>query len=92
MIAAFFGHLNFQASAESEVRLFKLLQERIGDKPADIFLGEYGIFDSFAYNCCIKYKETHPCISLIFVTPYLDDKYQKRHMENRRYDTILYPL
>jgi len=58
-----------------------------------MYLGGYGEFDSFAYDCCKKYKETHPNISLVFVTPYLTTDYQCNHLQYQetRYDSILYP-
>jgi uncharacterized phage-like protein YoqJ len=58
-----------------------------------MYLGGYGGFDDFAYDCCKKYKQTHPGISLVFVTPYLTEAYQKDHLQNqeKRFDYILYP-
>ena len=58
-----------------------------------MYLGDYGEFDGFAYDCCKKFKETHPTVSLVFVTPYLTVQYQKNHLEYQktRYDSIIYP-
>ena len=69
------------------------MEEKVGNQPADMYLGDYGGFDCFAYDCCRKYKEIHPNISLVFVTPYLTADYQEKHLENQqtRYDAILYP-
>ena len=40
-----------------------------------------------------KYKKTHPNVSLIFVTPYIREEYQKAHLgfHNERYDGMVYP-
>jgi len=93
MIVTFCGHGNFQKTEEYERKIIAFLEEKIGDSSADMYLGEYGGFDRFAYDCCKKYKNTHPNISLIFVTPYLSVEYQKNHLEYKqsRYDLILYP-
>ena len=93
MIVAFCGHAQFSKSEKYEKKLLAFLEEKVGDQPADMYLGGYGDFDSFAYDCCKKYKVTHPNISLIFVTPYLTIEYQKNHLDYQmtKYDSILYP-
>lgn len=93
MIITFCGHAQFQKSKEYEQKTFAFLKEKVGDNAADIYLGGYGNFDAFAYDCCKKYKETHPNISLVFVTPYLtidNCRNSLRHQE-AMYDFILYP-
>ena len=69
------------------------MEKKIGDRPADMYLGGYGNFDSLAYGCCKKYQKTHPNVSLVFVTPYLTETYKKNHLEyeKNKYDLILYP-
>ena len=93
MIVTFCGHAHFSKSEEYEQQILAFLEEKVGDQPADMYLGGYGSFDSFAYDCCKKYKETHPIGSLVFVTPYMTIDYQKNHLnyQNARYDSILYP-
>ena len=83
MIITFCGHANFFKSEEYEQKILTFLEEKIGDQPADLYLGGYGDFDSFAYDCCRKYQETHPMVSLVFVTPYLDVEYQKKHLDHQ---------
>lgn len=92
MIVIFCGHAEFVKSAECERKFLGFLQEKIGDLPAEMYLGGYGNFDSFAYDCCKKYKATHPQISLLFVTPYLTDAYQYNRLKilEKRYDAIVY--
>lgn len=93
MIVTFCGHTQFVKTVECEQKILSLLSERIGDMPADIFLGGYGNFDSFAYDCCKKYKESHPNIDLILVTPYVTVEYQRNHLryQEKKYDSILFP-
>ncbi len=93
MIVTFCGHACFPKKEEHERKIIEFLEEKIGDKPAEMYLGGYGGFDAFAYDCCKKYKATHPNISLVFVTPYLTIEYQRNHLEYKKefYDYILYP-
>ena len=93
MIVTFCGHAQFHQSEEYEQKILVFLKEKVGDQSADMYLGGYGGFDRFAYDCCRKYKEMHPKISLVFITPYLDAEYQKNHLEHKktRYDSIIYP-
>ncbi len=93
MIVAFCGHSYFSKTEEYEQKIFHLLERNVGDNPAQLYLGGYGDFDAFAYNCGKKYKETHPNVSLVFVTPYLTVGYQRNCLEHQkaRYDSILYP-
>ncbi len=93
MIVTFCGHKNFRATADYENRLLDVLHERVGNQSVDMYLGEYGGFDHFAYACCRKYKETHPNTNLVWVTPYLRFTGSRDHSEwdRSRYDSILYP-
>ena len=93
MIVTFCGHAQFHKTEEYEQRILAFLEEKVGDQSADMYLGGYGDFDSFAYDCCKKFKETHPNVSLVLVTPYLTVEYQKNHLDYQKtkYDFILYP-
>ncbi len=93
MIIKFFGHSLFKTTAKYRQKILDFLYKQVGNAPADMYLGGYGEFDGFAYECCKKYKETHPNVSLAFITPYLTDSYQKNRLiyEKRRYDEIIYP-
>ena len=93
MVISFFGHSNFIKTETYEEKMLSLLEEKVGDAPADFYLGGYGDFDYFAFECCKKYKSKHPSVSLIFVTPYITVEYQKHHLNHQkeRYDSIIYP-
>ena len=93
MTVTFCGHGAFRGTEEYEKRILTILEETVGDEYADMYLGGYGGFDDFAYECCRKYKASHPNISLIFVSPYLTEEYQKNHLSHQRtmYDFIIYP-
>ena len=93
MIVTFCGHAQFYRTEEYEQKILAFLEEKIGDQSADMYFGGYVDFDSFVYECCKKFKETHLKVSLIFITPYLTVEYQKNHLDCKktRYDSIIYP-
>ena len=84
MIVTFCGHSQYIAKQEDEEKILSLLQNEVGNAPAEFFLGGYGAFDTFAFHCCKKYQATHPSVKLVFVSPYLN-------AEKNGYDAVLYP-
>ena len=93
MVISFCGHSRYDKTEEDKIKILSFFNEVIGDSPADMYLGGYGNFDEFAYECCKEYKNTHSQISLFFITPYITAEYQKNHLSNleRKYDAIIYP-
>lgn len=93
MKITFCGHRDFVAGEEYEKRLLDYLEERTAGDNVEFYLGGYGGFDRFALSCCKKYKATHTDAKLIFVTPYMNIDYQKKHLEYvaKDYDEIVYP-
>ena len=89
----FCGHSEFDCRKEYEREMLDILEEWVGDKSAQMYLGGYGEFDEFAYRCCKEYKKTHPNVSLIFITPYMTEEYQKKRLrfEKEKYDEVIYP-
>ncbi|MBQ7336240.1 MAG: hypothetical protein IJW92_07200 [Clostridia bacterium] len=93
MIITFCGHAQFHQTREYEQKILAFLEEKVGDQPAELYLSGYGFFDGFAYDCCKKYKATHPNVSLVLVTPYLNATSKRdpsAHLQTK-YDSILYP-
>ena len=93
MIITFCGHGDFIKKDKYELKLLSFLEEKIGDQHAELYLGGYGNFDRFAWECGKWLKEKNKNLSLVFVTPYLSAKYQKNHFDDQRmrYDSIIYP-
>lgn len=93
MIITFCGHSQYTGSKEDEAKILSLLTEKIGDCPAELYLGGYGAFDEFARKCGKKYQEKHPNTKLILITPYITIDYQKNRLDGQKdkYDAILYP-
>ena len=88
MIISFCGHSDFCKTAEYEKKMFTFFDTLIGDQPVEFYLGGYGNFDFFAYDCGNRYQKAHPNLKLVFVTPYLD---LPKGFSECQYDEILYP-
>lgn len=93
MIIGFCGHSDYKSNPEDEKKVLEILENMVGNIQSEFFLGEYGAFDSFAYDCAKKFKEKHPDTKLIFVTPYIIDEKRKKNLEYKidRFDLIIYP-
>lgn len=93
MTITFCGHSQFKSSTEYETKLLELLEKIVGDRVVNFYLGDYGDFDCFAYGCCKKYQKLHPNVSLIFITPYMTEVYQQKHLnlQKEKFDGIIYP-
>ena len=93
MIVTFFGHRDFVAGEMYEEMLMSAFEEAVAGEDVEFYLGDQGAFDRFAYVCAKKYKEIHTNASLVYVTPYLTEDYQRRHLCGLRgkYDSIIYP-
>jgi len=48
MIVTFCGHTQFSKSEEYEQQILAFLEEKVGDQPADMYLGGYGRLEWFA--------------------------------------------
>ena len=93
VIISFFGHADFPKSSEYKAKILEVLEQNIRDSSACMYLGGYGDFDALAYECCKIYKKLHSDTTLVYVTPYITEDYQKNHLQYIRcnYDEILYP-
>lgn len=89
MIVGFCGHSTYVGNAEDEKQILDTLESRIGELPCEFFLGGYGSFDHFAYECARKFKGRHPDAKLFFVTPYLLKAYSQ--CQAGEYDGVIYP-
>ena len=86
MVIAFCGHSDYRATLEDEQKICSILEEKVGNAPAELYFGGYGAFDSFALKCGKKFQKTHPNIKLVFITPYIN-----RSAASELYDETLYP-
>lgn len=93
MIITFCGHSQFSQTEKIRQEIMNILEERVNGQCIDMYLGGYGEFDIFAYECCKQYKEAHLGASLILITPYITLQYQRSHLDSQKhlYDGIIYP-
>lgn len=93
MIISFCGHSKFEQTKEAEQKILSILEKFVSDQPAELYLGDHGEFDSFAFYCCKKFKREHPNVSLVLITPYITPEYQKNHLapKSSEFDGIIYP-
>ena len=91
MIITFFGHGDYQRNAADEQKILEILEREVGNNECEFFLGGYGGFDGFSYSCAQKYRKEHPNARLIFVTPYMDEKYIKSRTEYMKNVDVVYP-
>ncbi len=90
MIVAFCGHSTYTQHADDDEKILDILENKAHDECVEFYLGEYGFFDNFAYECAKKFQRAHPQSKLIFVTPYpLNEKNSQDKKD--RFDLIVYP-
>lgn len=93
MIISFFGHSDFCEKNGDREKILNILNNHVADNVVEFYLGGYGNFDRFAHECCVEFKNSHNSASIIFVTPYITEKYQNNHLRfiNNSFDYIIYP-
>lgn len=91
-IITFCGHKDFFKDYELyKNKIISIIEEITDKKSAIFYLGGYGGFDLLAYSACKEYKKKYSESKLIFVTPYLDEKYLNDRNIKEDYDEILFP-
>ena len=88
MIITFCGHSNFCKSVIYMPIVLEMLEQMSKDEQIDFYLGGYGRFDEFAYECAATFKQKHANTGIFLITPYLD---RKRFFQNEKYDAVIYP-
>lgn len=92
MKIAFFGHSDFCEGTKYKEKMITTIESLVENKTVEFYLGNYGGFDKFCYNCCREYKTKNEKSSLVFVTPYIDSGYHARlKSASESYDLIIYP-
>lgn len=91
MVITFCGHADFLPSKHCEGFLRSVLDATISHRPASLYLGGCGGFDSFAYTCGKAYRQSHPHVRLVLVTPYPSPNTRQQRREAMGCDEILYP-
>ena len=89
MIIAFCGHSNYVQNIHDKEKILNILEIEAGEAPCEIFLGGYGGFDAFAFQCVKEFKRSHSNAKLSLVTPYLKKK--KDFLQAGEFDSVIYP-
>lgn len=94
MIVTFCGHAEifFRYKDKLKAELLEYLKKIGKNETITFYMGGYGEFDQIALNCAVAYKKIKSDNKIVFITPYLDDKYLKNKLYlNNCYDEIIYP-
>ena len=90
MIISFFGHRDFITSKVDVNDVIKILEDVLNGDNIEFYLGCYGNFDYFAYDCAKAYRQKHGNCKLIFVTPYLQGSSRCKDFA-KKCDESIYP-
>ena len=90
MIISFFGHRSFFESHKFKNETIEILKDVSKGEYIEFYLGCYGSFDDFAYNCAKEYKEKYGNCKLIFITPYLGQNSRCTNFA-KKCDESIYP-
>ena len=89
MIITFCGHSNYVQNAHDKEKILNILEIEVGDVPCEVFIGGYGGFDAFAFQCVKEFKKSHSNVKLSLIIPYL--KKRKDFSQTEGFDSIIYP-
>jgi len=87
MVIAFFGYSSFCESEYNKEKVIEILESISDTENFEFYLGGYGGFDRFAYECCKHYKKLHGRACLYFITPYTDPDYIKNALAYKGINT-----
>jgi len=91
MVISFFGHKNYLYDDAVKESAFSFIKG-VAKGQVSFYIGCYGGFDKMSYNLATRYKkEVDDTAKIVFVTPYLEEKYLLYKTETVRYDEVLYP-
>ena len=89
MIVSFFGHSSFSPKEGDLERIIALLEKEIKGESVEFYVGRYGGFDRFSFDCAKTYQKPYPNSKIIYVSPYLDMSRFKEFIE--KCDGAIYP-
>ena len=89
MIISFFGHSSFYDNKITVCNVVDILEKKINNKDVEFYLGNYGSFDTFAYNVAKEYQSRNTNAKLVFITPYLNN--ERCNEFSKKCDSSVYP-
>ncbi len=92
MIITFCGHAEIYEEKSLEDLIYNEIEKVANGQTVTFYVGLYGDFDWLAKNAALRYKNKYKNSKIVFVTPYIDEKYlQTKSSFIYGYDEILYP-
>lgn len=91
MVISFFGHKDYYYDDDVKAVAYSFVR-KVAKGQVSFFVGCYGGFDKMSYDLARRYKkEVDSTAKIVFVTPYLDEKYLSYKTEIWDFDEVLYP-
>ena len=91
MVISFFGHKDYYYDDAVKAAAFSFVR-KVAKGQVSFFVGCYGGFDKMSYDLAVRFKkEVDSTAKIVFVTPYLDEKYLLYKTEIVPFDEVLYP-
>jgi len=95
MIITFVGHGQMRITNELTKKLISAIKDNVrAQEQVSFYCGGYGDFDEHCAYVCREIKKELANCELVFVTPYITTSQQKKmkyYIDNRLYDSVLYP-
>lgn len=91
MVISFFGHKDYYYDDAVKAAAYSFVR-KVAKGQVSFFVGCYGGFDKMSYDLAVRFKkEVDNTAKIVFVTPYLDEKYLLYKTEIVPFDEVLYP-
>lgn len=91
MVISFFGHKDYYYDDAVKAAAYSFVR-KVAKGQVSFFVGCYGGFDKMSYDLAVRFKkEVDSTAKIVFVTPYLDEKYLLYKTEVVPFDEVLYP-
>ncbi|UKI14857.1 MAG: hypothetical protein L6V85_02320 [Clostridiales bacterium] len=91
MVISFFGHKDYYYDDAVKAAAYSFVR-KVAKGQVSFFVGCYGGFDKMSYDLAERFKkEVDSTAKIVFVTPYLDEKYLLYKTEIVPFDEVLYP-
>ena len=93
MTFSFFGHKTFIPTNDLKLKILEDIKALSSGEGVCFLVGGYGSFDSFGLSIAKHYKRSDSNTRIVFVTPYLNESYEKNKLMlyEKDVDEIVYP-
>ena len=95
MIITFVGHSSILGVEDLTVKIINEIEKNVRlNEKTTFYCGGYGDFDNITLRCCHLLKNKRKNIEIIYITPYLTQREQKKInilINEGVYDSVVYP-